>query len=197
MKTVVCITGASGSAYGVRLLTALPGRKSLIVSEDGARIAKEETGMDLKEIEALADESFDNDDLEAPIASGSSRFDAMVIAPCSASTMSKIACGIADNLITRTASVALKERRRLLLLLRETPLSLIHIQNIERLTLAGAIVMPACPGFYPRPESVEDIVDFVVGRVMDQLGVENSLYARWNGPSRGSRGSRRTRRRPS
>lgn len=197
MKTVVCITGASGSAYGVRLLTALPGKKSVIVSEDGARIAKEETGMGLAEIAALADESFDNDDLEAPIASGSSRFDAMVIAPCSASTMSKIACGIADNLITRTASVALKERRRLLLLLRETPLSLIHIQNIERLTLAGAIVMPACPGFYPRPESVEDIVDFVVGRVLDQLGVENSLYARWDGPPRGSRGSRRTRRRPS
>lgn len=197
MKTVVCITGASGSAYGVRLLTALPGKKSVIVSEDGARIAKEETGMGLAEIAALADESFDNDDLEAPIASGSSRFDAMVIAPCSASTMSKIACGIADNLITRTASVALKERRRLLLLLRETPLSLIHIHNIERLTLAGAIVMPACPGFYPRPESVEDIVDFVVGRVLDQLGVENSLYARWDGPPRGSRGSRRTRRRPS
>ncbi len=197
MKTVVCITGASGSAYGIRLLTALPGQKSVIVSEDGARIAEEETGMRVAEITALADECFDNDDLEAPIASGSSRFDAMVIAPCSASTMSKIACGIADNLITRTASVALKERRRLLLLLRETPLSLIHIQNIERLTLAGAIVMPACPGFYPRPESVEDIVDFVVGRVLDQLGVDNSLYVRWDGPSRGSRGSRRTRRRPS
>lgn len=197
MKTVVGITGASGSVYGIRLLSVLPGHKVVVLSEDGAKIARAETGMGTNEIAALADECFANDDLEAPMASGSSRFDAMVIAPCSASTMSKIACGIADNLITRTAAVALKERRKLVLVVRETPLSLIHVQNMERLTLAGAIVLPACPAFYPKPESVKDIVDFVVGRVLDQLGLENSLYARWEGAPRGSRGPRRTRQRSS
>ena len=197
VKTVVGITGASGSVYGIKLLRALPGQKTVIVSEDGGKIAREEMGLGPEQIAALAHQSFDNDDLEAPIASGSARFDAMVIAPCSASTMSKIACGIADNLITRAASVALKERRRLVLVVRETPLSLIHIQNMERLALAGATVMPACPAFYPRPESIDDMVDFVVGRVLDQLGVENSMYSRWEGPPKGSRGSRRTRSRPS
>jgi 4-hydroxy-3-polyprenylbenzoate decarboxylase len=197
VKTVVGITGASGSIYGVRLLETLPGQKIVVLSADGVMIAKEETGMDAAAIGALADEQYGNDDLESPIASGSARFDAMVIAPCSASTMSKIACGIADNLITRAASVALKERRTLVLLVRETPLSTIHLQNMERLSVAGAVVMPACPAFYPRPGSVDDMVDFVVGRVLDQLGVENSMYARWEGATRGSRGSRRTRRRPS
>jgi 4-hydroxy-3-polyprenylbenzoate decarboxylase len=197
VKTVVGITGASGSVYGVRLLKALPGRKVVIISADGAKIAHAETGMGAKEIGTLADERYDNDDLESPIASGSARFDAMVIAPCSASTMSKVACGIADNLITRTASVALKERRKLVLLVRETPLSTIHLQNMERLSMAGAVVMPACPAFYPRPESIDDIVDFVVGRVLDQLGVDNSLYSRWEGPPTDNRGPRRTRRRPS
>lgn len=197
MKTVVAVTGASGVVYGVRLLKALPSPKAVIVSEDAARLAEMELGMSAKDIESLAGEHYANDDLFSPLSSGSAKFDAMAIAPCSASTMSKIACGIADNLITRTASVALKERRKLVLLIRETPLSTIHLSNMERLSQAGAFVMPACPAFYPKPRTVDDMVDFVVGRVLDELGVENDLYRRWSGRPKtatGSRGSRRTRR---
>ncbi len=197
VRTVVGITGASGAVYGVRLLEELPGRKTVIVSRDGARIAEMELGISLEQIHALADEHYANDDLCSPLASGSARFDAMVIAPCSASTMSKIAYGIADNLITRAGSVALKERRQLVLIIRETPLSAIHLGNLERLSSAGAVVLPACPAFYPMPESVSDMVDFVVGRALDALGVQNTLYRRWKGGgtrSRGSRAPRRTRR---
>ena len=176
------------------MLKQLPSPKSVIVSEDAAKIAEMEVGMSMEDIAALADEHYENDEMFSPLASGSVRFDALVIAPCSTSTMSKIACGIADNLITRVASVALKERRKLVLLIRETPLSAILLSNMERLSQAGAVVMPASPAFYPRPETVEDMIDFVVGRVMDELGVENQLYRRWTGKApTGSRGPRRTR----
>lgn len=196
MRTVVGITGASGTIYGVRLLETILGSKTVIVSTDAAKLAKTELGMSRRDIHALADEHFENDDLEAPISSGSVRFDSMVIAPCTTSTMSKISCGIADNLITRVASVALKERRKLVILIRETPLSTIHLWNMERLSAAGATIMPACPAFYPKPKKVDEVVDFVVGRVLDELGMENSLYSRWagkKGPTY-NRGSRRTRR---
>jgi 4-hydroxy-3-polyprenylbenzoate decarboxylase len=196
MRTVVGITGASGTIYGVRLLETILGSKTVIVSTDAAKLAKTELGISKRDIHALADEHFENDDLEAPISSGSVRFDSMVIAPCTTSTMSKISCGIADNLITRVASVALKERRKLVILIRETPLSTIHLWNMERLSAAGATIMPACPAFYPRPKKVDEVVDFVVGRVLDELGMENSLYSRWagkKGPTY-NRGSRRTRR---
>lgn len=195
MNTVVAITGASGIVYGMRLLKNLPGRKTVIVSDDAALIAKAELGVDKREIYKLADSHYENGEMYAPIASGSVRFDSMAIVPCSTSTMSKIACGIADNLVTRVASVALKERRRLVLLIRETPLSSIHLENMHRLSVAGATVMPACPAFYPSPRSVDDMVDFVVGRVMDELGVDNDLYQRWSGrkkPVTGSRVSRRS-----
>lgn len=195
MHTVVGITGASGIIYGVRLLKALPGQTTVVVSDDGAAIAEEELGVPPADLHALAHAHYNNSDLFSPLASGSVKFDAMVIAPCSASTMSKIACGIGDNLITRIASVALKERRKLVLLIRETPLSAIHLGNMERLATAGAVVMPACPAFYPKPRNVEEMVDFVVGRMLDALGVENELYRRWAGgsvPRPRSRGSRRT-----
>lgn len=199
MRTVVGITGASGIVYGVRLLENLPPRRIVIVSKDAARIAEDELGITDEGIARLAEERYDNEDLFAPVASGSVGFDAMVVAPCSTSTMSKIAMGIADNLITRVAAVALKERRKLLLLVRETPLSSIHLANMERLSSAGAIVMPACPAFYPKPRTVDDLVDFVVGRMMDCLGLENRLYRRWQGATAkatDNRVSRRTRRSP-
>lgn len=195
MNTIVGISGASGVVYGVRLLEMLPARRTVVVSEEAARIAEMELGMSKKDIEALANDSYDNSDLFSPFASGSVRFDSMVVAPCSTSTMSKIACGIADNLITRVASVALKERRKLVLLIRETPLSSIHLSNMERLASAGAIVMPACPAFYPQPKSVGDMVDFVAGRVLDELGIENKLFRRWSGKKQTSTGSRGPRRR--
>lgn len=195
VKVVVGITGASGVIYGVRLLRALKCHKALIVSEDAADIAKAELSMSAEDIAALADESYDNSDLFSPLASGSVKFDSMAVVPCSMSTMSKIAVGICDNLITRVASVALKERRRLVIVTRETPISTIHLANMERLSAAGAVVMPASPAFYPMPRTVDEIVDFIVGRVMDELGIENDLYRRWAGRksrSTGSRGSRRT-----
>ncbi len=195
METVVGISGASGIVYGTRLLESLPGKKTVIVSRDALKLARLELGLDLGDIHGLADRHYDNDDMEAAIASGSAKFDAMVIAPCSTSTMSKVACGISDNLMTRVASVALKERRKLVLVVREAPLSSIILSNMERLACAGAVIMPACPGFYPRPKKVDDMVDFVVGRTLDQLGLKNDLYRRWAGEAAtGSRGSRRTRR---
>ena len=196
MNTVVGITGASGVVYGVRLLQELPSTKTVIVSEDALKIAKLELGMSRKDIDALADRHYANDDMFSPLASGSVKFDSFAITPCSTSTMSKIACGISDNLITRVASVALKEHRKLVLLLRETPLSTIHLSNMEVLSRSGAVIMPASPAFYPRPTTVDEMVDFIVGRVMDELGLDNDLYARWAGKttSTRSRGSRRTRR---
>ena len=197
MMTVVGITGASGTIYGVRLLERLPGRKAVIISSDAAKIARIELGMSMRSIEARADVRYGNDDMNSPFASGSVRFDSMVIAPCSTSTMSKIACGIADNLITRVAAVALKERRKLVLLIRETPLSSIHLSNMERLSLAGATIMPASPAFYPMPKDVDDMVNFMVGRVLDELGMDNDLYMRWSGAAdktTGNRVSRRTHR---
>jgi len=195
MHTVVGISGASGIVYGTRLLEKLPGKRTVILSRDAKEIAQMELGFDAGDIYALADAHFENEEMSAPIASGSVKFDSMVIAPCSSSTLSKIACGIADNLMTRVAAVALKERRKLVLVIRETPLSSIIIENMSKLVRAGAVVLPASPAFYPRPTEINDMVDFVVGRVLDQLGVDNALYKRWTGRgSTDSRGSRRKRR---
>lgn len=192
MNTVVGISGASGIVYGLRLLENLPPRRTVILSRDAEKIALMEVGKTRADIHRLGEAHYSNDDMYSPLSSGSVRFDSMVIAPCSTSTMSKIACGIADNLMTRVASVALKERRKLVLVIRETPLSYIHLGNMERLAAAGATILPASPAFYPKPGSVEEMVDFVVGRVLDELGIENALYRRWAGRSpTGSRGSRR------
>ncbi len=179
MKIVVAITGASGSVYGIRLLEALEGFKQLIISDTGARIIEYESGRSLENIRALADQVFDDSDLFAPTASGTNPFDAMVIIPCSEGTVAKIAAGIADNLITRTAAVALKERRKLIIVPRETPISSIMLENELKLSRAGATILPASPGFYGKPSSLEELVDFVVGKVLDQLGQPHRLFKRW------------------
>jgi len=182
MHIVVAITGASGIAYGVRLLEALKTSNcetSLVLSEDGAKVLKLETDKRPQDLKKLATRSYTNGDMAAPIASGSRGFDAMVICPCSMSTAAKVACGISDNLITRAASVALKEKRKLVFVPRETPMSSIHLRNLATLAEAGAVVLPAAPAFYGKTEKVEDLVDFIVGRVLDSLGVENKLYRRW------------------
>ena len=179
MRFVVAITGASGSAYGIRLLKELPGEKVLVMSEMAERIIPHETGMSLDQVRELADEVYEDDDMFAPIASGSHRFDAMIVVPCSASSLGKIANGLADTLITRAAAVALKESRKLILVVRETPKSAVMLENELKLARCGTCILDANPGFYSKPQTVDDIVAFVVGRCMDQLGLEHSLYRRW------------------
>jgi len=181
MKIVIGMTGASGALYAMRLLEELSEQASvsLVASETAKQIITDETEVEYTDLEDMADESFDNNDMNASICSGSRNFDAMVIVPCSMATLAKIACGISDNVITRAASVALKERRKLIIVPRETPLSSIHLENMLKLSRDGVIILPAMPGFYGRPETPLDLVDFIVGRIMDQLDMENNIGPRW------------------
>ncbi len=181
MKSIVAVSGASGAAYAVRLLERLPGEKFLVMSETAKAILPAETDRRPEDLSAMADETYEDSDMFSPIASGSFRFDTMFIAPCSESTVAKIANGIADTLITRAASVCIKEGRRLVLLVRESPKSAIMLENELKLARLGVVIMDANPGFYPRPETVDDIVDIVVGRCMDQAGIEHEMYRRWTG----------------
>ncbi|HMA24290.1 MAG TPA: flavin prenyltransferase UbiX [Gemmatimonadaceae bacterium] len=188
---VVAITGASGAPYAVRLLEALVAAErevQLIVSSHGLRLLQTEMAIDsvaaLRERVGAAQWDryialFDDNDRGASPASGSALNAGMVICPCSMGTLSAIAVGASRSLVERAADVALKERRPLLLVPRETPLSAIHLENMLRVTRAGAVVMPASPGFYHRPGSVDDLVNFVVARVLDHLGVPQRLAARW------------------
>lgn len=187
------ITGASGAPYGVRLLQQLVAAErpvSLIVSSHGLRLLEIETSIksldDLRD--AVGGEGWDtyvktyaNEDRGAPPASGSALSTGMVICPCSMGTLSAISVGASRSLIERAADVALKERRKLVLVTRETPLSAIHLQNMLRLSRAGAVVLPAAPAFYHLPEKISDLVDFIVARVLDQLGVAHTLGRRWDG----------------
>jgi len=194
---VVGITGASGAPYALRLLQALTAAHrpiSLIVSKYGLRLLATEAGIESMDalrdavgIEAWASyvEVFSNDDRGAAPASGSTRTSGMIVCPCSMGTLSAIAAGASRSLIERAADVTLKEQRKLILVPRETPLSAIHLGNMLRLTRAGAVVMPAAPGFYHRPKEISDLVDFMVARMLDQLGVEQNLVSRWKGEAQG------------
>ncbi|MGE4275053.1 MAG: UbiX family flavin prenyltransferase [Candidatus Methanomethylophilaceae archaeon] len=179
MRIVVAISGASGSIYGIRLLEHLQGEKILVVSSTAKQILEHETGYRVADVYAMADQVFEDNDLFASIASGSYPCDAVVVAPCSMSTMAKVAHGIADTLITRSASVALKERRLLIMVPRETPKSAVMLENEMNMVRYGAVVLDANPGFYCRPGSVDDMVNFVVGKILDQLGQSHELYQRW------------------
>jgi len=190
---IMAITGASGAPYAVRLLEALVERErpvSLIVSDHGLRLLQ--TEMAIASVDALRTRIgparwdavvrvYDDRDRGAGPASGSSLSAGMVICPCSMGTISAIAVGASRSLVERAADVVLKERRRLIVVPRETPYSAIHLENMLSLTRAGAVVMPASPGFYHRPESVADLVAFVVARILDHLGVEHALVPRWGG----------------
>ena len=184
-RIIVGISGASGAGYGVRLLQALQGapdvESHLVVSSAGWRNVHEEHGLQRADIEALADAVHDIANIGASIASGSFRCSGMVVAPCSMRTLAAIAHGLSDNLITRAADVLLKERRRLVLMVRESPLSLIHLRNMVSASEAGAIICPPMPAFYLRPRSVDEIIDFSVARALDLLDVPHTLAARWNG----------------
>jgi len=179
MIFVVAMTGASGSIYGVRLLQELPGEKILVMSKVAREMAKAETGMDVSEIESLADKVFDDDDLFASISSGSFEYDCMFVAPCSESSVAKFACGIADTLISRAFAVCMKEGRKTVLVIRETPKSQIMLENELKLARCGAIIMDANPGFYHMPKTIDDMVNFVVGRCLDKAGVDHSLFKKW------------------
>jgi len=190
---VVGITGASGAPYAVKLLqqlTAAHRSVSLIVSKYGMRLLDAEMGI--SSMDALRDavgksgwdscvQSYSNDDRGAPPASGSALTAGMIVCPCSMGTLSAISVGSSRSLIERAADVTLKEKRKLILVPRETPLSAIHLANMLRLTRAGAVVMPASPGFYHRPETISDLVDFVVARMLDHLQVEQTLIKPWQG----------------
>ena len=184
-EAVVAITGASGAQYGVRLVDELLDAGwslSLIVTSAGAINLDLECGI---APEALGERDGvtleDNDNLAARAASGSARFDAYVVCPASGTTIGKIAAGISDNLATRSALVALKERRKLILIPREAPVSTPHLEAMARMSAWGVVILPASPGFYNSPESIGDLIDFVVARILDQMGVEHSLGRRWTG----------------
>lgn len=183
-RLIVAITGASGAVYGIRaleLLRAAGAETHLVVSPSGVRTIAEETDRSLDEVQALASHVHGFRDIGASIASGSFPVDGMLVAPCSVKTLSSIAhCGT-DELVARAADVQLKERRRVVLLFRETPLHAGHIAIMERATLNGAIVMPPVPAFYHRPATIDDIVTQTVGRALDLFGIDAKAVRRWNG----------------
>lgn len=200
LPVIVAISGASGTIYGIRLLQFLLENNykvELIISKSASKVAEAEINLKLslnpkilkeqvlsylenpanKKEELLNVWSYD--DITASISSGSYRTSAMVIIPASMGTIGAIASGASDNLITRAADVCLKERRKLILVPREMPFSTIHLENLTRLSIAGAIVAPACPGFYHNPKNLNDAIDFVVGKVLDLIGIDHSLFKRW------------------
>jgi flavin prenyltransferase len=181
---VVGISGASGSIYGLRLLTQLRQQQTeihLVLTRSGEKTLFLETGTSAAEIRKMADCSYPVEDISCRLASGSFRTDAMVIAPCSIHTMSAIANGISSNLLVRAADVTLKERRKLVLMVRESPLHLGHLRNMTALAEMGAIIAPPIPGFYTNPKTVLDIVDHSVERVMDLIGLPLPNARRWEG----------------
>ena len=184
-EAVVAITGASGAQYGVRLLDALleaGWEVSLIVTNAGAINLDLECGMTPEDLAKRDGVRLDDTrNLAARSASGSAKYEACVVCPASGTTIGKIAAGISDNLATRSALVALKERRKLILVPRETPVATPHLEAMAKMSSWGVVILPASPGFYHGPESIDDLVDFVVSRILDQMGVEHSIGKRWTG----------------
>ena len=179
MRYVIAMTGASGSIYGIRLLQELEGEKILVMSETAKAILEAETDYSVEQVYALANQVYEDDQMFASIASGSFQYDAMIVAPCSESSLAKFACGIGDTLISRAVAVCLKEDRKLILLPRETPKSAIMLENELKLARLGVRIVDANPGFYPKPKTVDDLVNIVVGRCLDQIGQVHNLYKRW------------------
>jgi 4-hydroxy-3-polyprenylbenzoate decarboxylase len=184
-RIVIAITGATGAVYGVRLLQVLkeiPNVEThLVVSDAAVLTLHQETGLQRKEVEALADVVHKQHNIGASIASGSFQSDGMIIAPCSMKTLASVAHGLSDNLVARAADVVLKERRRLVLMVRETPFNLAHLRNMTAVTEMGGIIFPPLPSFYHQPQSIADMVDHTVARVIDLFGMEHQLAPRWNG----------------
>jgi 4-hydroxy-3-polyprenylbenzoate decarboxylase len=190
MRVVVAMTGATGAVYGVRLLAALAElgvERHLILSRWAEVTLLKETGLSARDVGDLATEVHARDNQGAALASGSFRHDGMIVAPCSMRTLSAIRYGAADNLIVRAADVTLKERRRLVLLARETPLNDIHLENMLALSRMGVIIAPPTPAFYNNPKTIDDLIDHTVGRVLDLFGLETPKLRRWAGMAAKSR----------
>jgi 4-hydroxy-3-polyprenylbenzoate decarboxylase len=185
MVIIIGITGATGAIYGIRLLEVLSAMKEvethLVISEAGEKTITFETKRRISDVRKLASYSYDNTDIYAPISSGSFPADGMIIAPCTIKTMSALANSYSENLMVRAGDVTLKERRRLLLVVRETPLHLGHLRNMARLSEMGAVIMPPMPAFYHQPRTVQDIIDHNVGKMLDIFGIKHDLFRRWSG----------------
>ncbi len=183
-KIIVCITGASGIIYSKKLLEELYKNKNiettLIISKSAKKIIEYELEMSVNEFINLANEYYENDNFFSSVASGSNKFDSVVVIPCSMKTLSSVANGYGNNLINRVCDIALKEQRKLIIMPREMPFSTIHIENMLKLSKCGVLIMPPIPAYYHNPKSIEDIVNFVVGRVLDSLNIENKLFKRWS-----------------
>lgn len=184
MRVIVALTGASGIIYGIRLLEEL--RRAgidvhLVVSEAAKKIMAHETAYDLAEVRKLAQETYGEEDIAAVLASGSFQYHGAVIVPCSLKTLAALAHGYAHNLITRMGLCALKEGRKLVVVPRETPLDVASLRNLVSVRENGAVVLPAMPGFYHHPHSINDLINYVVGKILDQLGIPHQLYERWKG----------------
>ncbi|MCA1324098.1 UbiX family flavin prenyltransferase [Herbaspirillum sp. alder98] len=188
-RLIIAITGATGAAYGVRLLQHL--RQSdqvethLLISDAGVLNIHQELDLGRRDVEALADVVHNVRDVGASIASGSFASCGMVVAPCSMKTLAAVAHGLSDNLITRAADVVLKERRRLVLMVRETPFNLAHLRNMTAVTEMGGVIFPPLPGFYQRPQSIEEMIDHTLGRVLDLFGITHALTPEWLGMKAG------------
>ena len=183
MRVLLSVGGASGSIYGTRLFEKLLRsgvEVHLVVSEGAKKILEHETAYNYIDLKKKANICYENDDLFASPASGSFHLDGMVVAPCSMKTLSAISSGYGDTLTSRAASCCLKEGRKLILVIRETPLDLPGIKNMLMAKQSGAVVLPAMPGFYHKPKTIEDLVDFIVGKIFDQFNIEHSLFKRWD-----------------
>jgi flavin prenyltransferase len=182
LPIVVGVSGASGAPIAVAVLRGLRDARvpvSLVISRGAAAVLKEECGMQPSQLEPYARHTFADDDLGAPIASGSNPTRGMVIVPCSTNTLARVALGLGDSLLTRSAQVHLKERRPLVVVPRETPLSPLHLRHMVTLAELGVVVLIASPGYYTRPKSVDEMTNFIAGRVLDQWGIPHHLYPRW------------------
>jgi 4-hydroxy-3-polyprenylbenzoate decarboxylase len=187
-RIVVALSGASGAIYGIRALETIRADRTVelhVIVSSGARATiSYETDRRYEDVVGLADVVHDEKDLAASLASGTFRTHGMLVAPCSIRTMASIANALNDNLIVRAADVHLKERRRLVLMVRETPLNATHLRLMHELTLAGAVILPPVPGFYQKPKTLMDLVDHSVGKALDLLGIEHQLFERWSGITR-------------
>ncbi len=185
MKLVVGITGSSGILYGIRMLEILKRCKvdvHLIMSEWAIKCLKLETNYDLSHVKTLAKSYSDDSNMASSVSSGTHKTDGMIVIPCSMKTLSSIANGYEETLVARAAGVTIKESRKLVIVPRETPLTSIHLENMLKLARIGVVILPAMPGFYNKPKSVDDLLNHIVGKCLDQFGIEHHLFKRWGTP---------------